>query len=234
MQRLERRRGVAGRAELRGAPQRGGLAREVADGPRVEARERRRRRGLREALAGVVDVARVAAERRDGIRRRVRGRCAGRPPRARSTACSSSPRSRRATAAGRELGGSAPPHEASITASSGAMRDSRTRPAYDAAGRPRAPLSSRAMAKTDDDPIRELLASLTPALFMGNPTGTVVDHGEQGRRRRRRSRRGARMGPRARRLPGQVLRRRAPGAVAGRRSSPARRRSRTTSFPRTS
>jgi hypothetical protein len=30
------------------------------------------------------------------------------------------------------------------------------------------------MAKNDDDPIRELLASLTPALFMGNPKGTVV------------------------------------------------------------
>ncbi len=30
------------------------------------------------------------------------------------------------------------------------------------------------MAKTDDDPIRELLAGCTPALFMGNPKGTVV------------------------------------------------------------
>jgi hypothetical protein len=30
------------------------------------------------------------------------------------------------------------------------------------------------VAKTDDDPIRELLATCTPALFMGNPTGTVA------------------------------------------------------------
>jgi hypothetical protein len=30
------------------------------------------------------------------------------------------------------------------------------------------------MAKTEDDPIRELLKSLTPSLFMGNPAGTVV------------------------------------------------------------
>ncbi|MEJ7797117.1 MAG: hypothetical protein WKF42_01365 [Solirubrobacteraceae bacterium] len=30
------------------------------------------------------------------------------------------------------------------------------------------------MAKKTDDPIRELLAGITPALFMGNPAGTVV------------------------------------------------------------
>jgi len=32
----------------------------------------------------------------------------------------------------------------------------------------------RAVAKKKSDPIRELLAGLTPALFMGNPSGTVV------------------------------------------------------------
>jgi len=30
------------------------------------------------------------------------------------------------------------------------------------------------VAKKKSDPIRELLADLTPALFMGNPSGTVV------------------------------------------------------------
>lgn len=30
------------------------------------------------------------------------------------------------------------------------------------------------MAKKKDDPIRKLLADLPPALFMGNPAGTVV------------------------------------------------------------
>ncbi len=30
------------------------------------------------------------------------------------------------------------------------------------------------MTQADDDPIRELLASLPKALFMGNPKGTVV------------------------------------------------------------
>lgn len=30
------------------------------------------------------------------------------------------------------------------------------------------------MAKTNRDPIRELLAELPPALFMGNPSGTVA------------------------------------------------------------
>jgi len=30
------------------------------------------------------------------------------------------------------------------------------------------------MATSDDDPIRELLASLPPALFLGNPKGTVA------------------------------------------------------------
>ena len=32
----------------------------------------------------------------------------------------------------------------------------------------------RAVAKKKSDPIRELLAGLTPTLFMGNPSGTVV------------------------------------------------------------
>jgi hypothetical protein len=30
------------------------------------------------------------------------------------------------------------------------------------------------VSNTEDDPIRELLASCTPALFMGNPKGTVA------------------------------------------------------------
>ena len=32
----------------------------------------------------------------------------------------------------------------------------------------------RAVARDQDDPIRSLLAGITPALFMGNPAGTVV------------------------------------------------------------
>ena len=39
---------------------------------------------------------------------------------------------------------------------------------------PRPPLSSRPVGENSDDPVRELLAGLTPALFMGNPAGTVV------------------------------------------------------------
>ena len=59
-------------------------------------------------------------------------------------------------------------------ASSGTMCGGRTQGAYDGrAAAARAGILA-AMAKTDDDPIRELLAGLTPALFMGNPTGTVV------------------------------------------------------------
>jgi hypothetical protein len=36
-----------------------------------------------------------------------------------------------------------------------------------------APLSSRAVGKTND-PIRTLLSGIAPALFLGNPTGTVA------------------------------------------------------------
>ena len=39
---------------------------------------------------------------------------------------------------------------------------------------PRRPLSSRAVSKNAKDPIKELLAGIQPALFLGNPTGTVA------------------------------------------------------------
>ena len=35
-------------------------------------------------------------------------------------------------------------------------------------------LSSRAVAKKKKDPIAKLLAGIAPALFLGNPTGTVA------------------------------------------------------------
>ena len=41
-------------------------------------------------------------------------------------------------------------------------------------GRALTALSSRAVAKKKKDPIKELLADITPALFLGNPSGTVA------------------------------------------------------------
>jgi hypothetical protein len=40
--------------------------------------------------------------------------------------------------------------------------------------RGRGGLSCRAVSKKTKDPIRKLLAGVSPAMFMGNPTGTVA------------------------------------------------------------